>query len=523
MGGAQFSLPRSYENTHAPLTAPLAPISNPASDGPEPAGEGLVVGAVLINGAPEIDPAAFMPVITPFIGHQLHRQDLQDLLAVISGVARGKGYDLAHSTIAPQTFRAGVLKVSLDLGRIDRIDILGENSPAVRAILSRLLGKPALQAQLERQLMLAADLPGIVIGHASYIRDGNQGVLQVEVHHKAVSLHANLDNRGNSTLGPVRMALAYDLNGILGEERLSASGQFQTTPAHPNELVSTAARIAYVFDDKGTQLALSGAVSHTQPGGRLAALNSIGSVRDVELALDHPLLRGRTTSLWLSASIAYQALDQWQGPVILWHDRASLVGLSVNGFTPLAQGRLRGGLTGQWMLAWPGMTTSTNPLASRPGAGAGARILNGWASWEGKLAGPFSAKIALSGQLADAPLPIAQQLGLGGPDFGRAYDYGERTGDEGALGSLEIQYNIPTQVAGGLAPAIIYGFVDGGYVANLDNALGTGSLMSAGFGSRLVFMQKVNLGLEMAFPITQPRYDTGNRAPRVSFNMGANF
>ena len=507
----------------AATRAPVAVAVAPASNGIELNADGILVGAVSVEGAPEIPPTAFMPVIAPFVGHKLRAQDLQDLLSVVSGVARNQGYVLSHSTIPAQTMSAGVLKVAVDLGRIDRIDLVGDNSKAVRAILSPLVGRPARQATLERQLLLAADVPGIVIGQVSYLRDGDTRVLQVEVRHKPVSLQATLDNRGDPTIGPLRMTLAYDLNGILGEERLSFSGQFQVAPAHPDELVSTAARIAYVFNNAGTELVLSGAASHTHPGGRLAAYNFSGQLRDVQLALDHPLLRGRSASLWLRASIEYQTLDQFLGSAVLWRDHAALLGLSINGYAPLAAGRLRAGLSGAWMLGLPGVTLATDPLASRPGAGAGAKILDGWANWEGPLAGAFSARLAFSGQLATAPLPIGQQLGIGGADFGRAYDYAERTGDEGALGSVELQYKLPTTLTGKQGPVVIYGFADAGYVTNLDNALGTGTLVSAGVGSRLSVMQKLRLGLELAFPVNQPRADSNSMAPRVSVNLGTSF
>ena len=514
----QLAPPRQAETLHAPVAINAAPDEKTVALSTDR----IRVGAVLVEGASEIDSAAFMPVIAPFIGHQLQPQDLQDLLAVISGVARSKGYVLCRSTIRAQALTTGVLTVSLDLGRIDRVDFVGNDSPAVRAVLGPLVGKPATQTQLERQLMLAADIPGILIGQVSYLHDGDKGVLQVEVRHKQFGVRATLDNRGISSLGPVRMALALDQNGLLGNERLSASAQIQTTPVYPDELIAAAGRLAYALDNGRTELALSAATSHTQPGGRLTPFNYSGDVRDIELAFDHPLIRRRATSLWVGSSVAYQSLDQFQGPTMLWKDRTTLLRLSINGYVPVAKGRLRAGLSEQWLLPLPGMTKAGDGLASRPDAGADALILSGWANWEGPIVGPFTARIAFSGQLADASLPLAQQLAIGGPDFGRAYDFAERTGDDGALGSVELQFKLPTRVAGSITQVFFYGFADAGYVANLNNAFGTGTLVSAGFGSRLN-MKKLRLGLELALPINQVRYDADNHSPRVSVTMGTDF
>ena len=488
-----------------------------------PAVDGLVVGAVLVEGAPEIAAATFMPAITPFIGRTLHTQDLQDLLSVISGVARAHGYALCHSMVPAQSFRAGVLKVSLDLGRIDRIDVHGDSHGAVQAVLATLIGKPARQDKVERQLMLASDLPGIVIGDVSYVREGDLGVLRVNVRHQPATVHVAIDNRGNSALGPVRLAMAYDLNDILGDERASASGQITVTPLHPAELLAASARLAYVIDDAGTDVEVSASVSHTHPGGQLASLGFAGLTREVAVAINHPLLRSRKSSLWLGADVTTQALDQWQGPIAIWRDRTTVLGLTLSGYLPLAKGRLRAGVAAHTLLDLPGLTEVGDPLASRPGAGGGARFINAWANWEGPLVGPFSARLAVSAQLADSPLPIAQQIAIGGPDFGRAYDYAERTGDSGAMGSMELRYQVPTRIVGPDVAMLLYGFADAGHVANQANAAGTGNLVSAGFGTRVTMPRNLRLGLELAVPANQPRFDTDSFAPRLTVNLGASF
>ena len=485
--------------------------------------DSLLVGAVKVDGAPQIEPAAFMHAVAPFIGHQLDRTGLQAMLGAVAQVARGRGYVLAHAAIPGQAIHAGVLTIALDMGRVDRIDLHGEQSRAVRALLAPLLGKPARQADLERQLMLATDIPGVAVGNVRFAHEGDLGVLIADVRHKPVALRVDIDNRGTSEVGPVRMTLGYDLNGVLGDERLSISGQIQTTPQDPTQLYSTSARIAYVVDNSGTEVSLNGSVSHTHPGGSLALLDLVGEVRQLQLGINHPLYRSRRTSIWLGANIAYVALDQSLDGYALWRDRALVAGVTVAGYAPLADGQLRGGWALSRLLDAPGMTQVSDPLSSRPGAGAGATFFTAWGNWEGPLVGALSARLAFSGQLASAPLPIAQQLSIGGPDFGRAYDYSERTGDEGALGSIELKYKLHGVAAGPLELSELYGFGDAGYVANLDNAIGTGSLYSAGFGSRFLVLRKMRMGVEVAFPVNQPRYETGTYAPRVSASLGANF
>ena len=518
----------AQESQKSPTAVASDMVAGDAAQEGESAGSSLVntgvmIGAIHVDGAENLDQKAMMQVIQPFIGHQMRESDMQDLLSVVSGVARAKGYVFAHSSIPNQKLAAGVLHIKLDLGRIDQIQLGGIVSPAVQAVLSPLIGKPARQAEMERQLMLAGDLPGISIGRTDYRRVRGLGVLTVQVSRKPMAYQAYADNRGNSAIGPLRLTLGYDMNGLFGEERLSLSGQVQITPAHLSELASSSLRLAMQLDNAGTEIALSGNISRSRPQGRISPFGITGQVRYLGLAINRPLLRSRKASLWLGASLDYFAIDQWQVQNQILEDRVVLAGLSINGYMPMLSGRLRGGLGVTHSLGIFGATQVGDFMASRPGAGAGATILTGWANWQGGLIGPITAKLAISGQMASDPLPAVSQIGIGGPNFGRAFDYAERTGDEGLLGSGELQYNPIVNGNGLLRSAQFYGFADAGHVTNKQNNFGTGNLYSAGLGSRLTLPQNLKLGLEMAWPLNDVRYETGDKTPRLSASLGASF
>ena len=50
--------------------------------------------------------------------------------------------------------------------------------------------------------------------------------------------------------------------------------------------------------------------------------------------------------------------------------------------------------------------------------------------WTRSLGKPFSLVLASAGQVASRPLLATMEFGLGGPMFGRGYDYAERTGEQ---------------------------------------------------------------------------------------------
>src|SRR3546814_10240716 len=83
--------------------------------------------------------------------------------------------------------------------------------------------------------MLADDLPGVEIGKVRFVREEERGVLIVPATRNKFAGRANIDNRGTSELGPVRMPLAVDFNGVIGSnDALTVQGT--VTPLQPREL-----------------------------------------------------------------------------------------------------------------------------------------------------------------------------------------------------------------------------------------------------------------------------------------------
>src|SRR3546814_15592826 len=81
-------------------------------------------------------------------------------------------------------------------------------------MLSPMKGTAPTKSEIERRLMLADDLPGVEIGKVRFVREEERGVLIVPATRNKFAGRANIDNRGTSELGPVRMQLAVDFNGL---------------------------------------------------------------------------------------------------------------------------------------------------------------------------------------------------------------------------------------------------------------------------------------------------------------------
>ena len=87
-----------------------------------------------------------------------------------------------------------------------------------------LTGQPMSIAALERQVLLADDLPGVVLRKTSFERDGNKGVLLVEAYRQDWSGRASLATDGTRPVGPVRARIDVDTNHVMSRVCETASG-----------------------------------------------------------------------------------------------------------------------------------------------------------------------------------------------------------------------------------------------------------------------------------------------------------
>ncbi|RZM17910.1 MAG: hypothetical protein EOP67_61550, partial [Sphingomonas sp.] len=141
----------------------------------------VMVGAITIVGLERLHASDFADLIIAHVGRTLAPADLARLADLVAERARARGYVFAQATIPPQAVTAGVLRISIDEGRIDELRIRGADNRAVRAALAPLIGSgPVTIDALERRLLIAGDVDGMWLRRSQYVRDGARGVLVVD-------------------------------------------------------------------------------------------------------------------------------------------------------------------------------------------------------------------------------------------------------------------------------------------------------------------------------------------------------
>jgi hemolysin activation/secretion protein len=482
-----------------------------------PAPGSILVGSVLIEGGREIPRDSLAPAFESFVGRQADGAVLQAMARAIADRARSHGYLFASAMVPQQQVSGGTVTVVLDAGRIDAVRVTGASSRRLQRILDRIVGPAVLRDTFERQLLIAGDIPGIEIVSTRYAREDGRAVLVIEAREDRLRGSATVDNFGPDSLGPLRTRIRVDYSGLLDDDVLSVQA-INTTTA-PHELAYASVRYTHAIGDAGTQAGVALAAGGTRPGGSDNRLT--GKSRYAALFASHPLIRSAHKSLWVNAELAWLRVDQNYDRLRMQQDEIVTVTLTASGNARLAGGWLSGALGIVQGLGIEGTTAAGDPTASRPDGSA--RFSKGifWLDWNRQLGGGTSIRLSANGQIANRPLLAAQEIGLGGPGIGRGYDFSERFGDDGVLGAVELGKRFP-KPAQFIDWVLFYGFADGGRVWNLDQGFGGGTLFSGGGGLRGA-IGKTEFTVEAAYPLSGPRYDSGNRAPRINVSLGHRF
>lgn len=504
----------------APIEPPIIGVEPPAASAPATSGA-VMVGAISLTGLTALNPDQFSDILADYVGRPQSESDLATLIDRIAARARDRGYPFAIARVAPQRLTAGVLVVAVDEGRIDRIDVEGGDNAAVRAAFAPLAnGRPVTLNALERRLLIAGDIDGVTVRRAKFVRDGDRGVLVVSISLDKVAARVAAGTDGTRPIGPVQIDARATITQIFfADDSVTLN---YSTAAQPRELQYGRFRYQKRITADGTEVSLSSTYSLVRPGSYLSSYDIVGRSWSQSLGVLQPLYRRRHESLWLTGSIEIGKLTQRRGGTQVRRDRTSIARLGFNGYSDIWGGRLRASATLSQGLDIFDATRRGDALASRLDADGTFTAANIWVEWKRPLGSGFSVRLAGDTQVASQPLLVGEEVSLGGGSFLRGYDWSERSGDQGAMGSAELRFDIKRPL--GIADrAQLYAFGDGGVTRNLANGFGGGSLASAGGGLRVDFSRSIGATAEIAVPLSGPRYDTRNRQPRINVGISTAF
>lgn len=491
----------------------------------EGSGECFVLLGVTIDGVSAFSQSELTGLHQAYLARTVSLDDLVHIADAITAHYREAGYFLSRAIVPPQDPESGIARIVVLEGRITEIVIEGEGSAQAGPYLRGIDAEPIADLRdLDRRLALANDVPGLNV--RSQIEpdpdDPTRHRLVVSTEFRPVQGYAAIDNRGNQDTGPVQAFARVRANSVF-LERDQVSLGVMTTPAAPSDYTFAEATYSYTLED-GARVGASVSASQARDGHDVSSPDIGGETQSLSVRYEYPLQRGRVGGLWLGAGFDVRhAENDWTSGGG-YADELRVARVSLRGFLN-NDGRATNMLVrasfGVDMLGASGRSLVRR---SRWDADGEFVALDFHASHYRDLGRYVGVYAAVDGQWADRPLLLSEEFSVGGGAYGRAYDPGEISGDQGAAGLVELRAGYDPDL-GPISFLQGYLFYDTAQVWNYNTADNADelSLSSAGAGVRINLEDWLTLRLEFARPLTRTPSDEGDKDWRQFFSMSASY
>lgn len=499
---------------------------------PELMARSVTFHQVVIEGVTAFNLQDIDPLFAPILNKTVAFSDVVLAINRISAAYEQAGYAFYNVVLPQQDFNGDKLRIVVVEGHISRVDVEDSiKSAAVRervvALVGKLIGKrPLKRAELERQLLLAADTPG-------------------------ANLSAGVRPDPAGGLGAVALVVGGSF------ERFSPIAQVdsvQTTPGTTVNLRAGAIGRSLLFGGDALELRYINAIPWERlhlvdaryglpvgtDGDRLEFIGQSVWQRPITTINGQPAdLLGRSLLGRLQYSHPFQRSLKWSWSGIGMIDVISvnyqLQGIdipsdSLRVLRAGAYGSLIDGWDGQWgatVLASVGLDVLDARAPTRVGGAASFQKLNVMIQRAQPFGPEWTAIARASAQVATGTLPSSEVYSFGGRDFGRAFNVSESVGDHGVAVSGEMRWAPEwLRTYRDYADPHLYVYADYGrlWADNPLNAPFFSEGASAGAGVRIVAWKRATAEFELGKVIAgQSAYSSEPQPWRFSFRVGTAF
>lgn len=512
------------------------PQQAPALPEPQMAGQtqaSFILHGIVFDGVSGVSEEELQAAVADKIGQSVTFSDLEALATKAVQVYRRHGFALVQVFVPVQEVVDGKVKFNVVEGSLGTISIeVDPQAPIHQERVAKTLavlqsGKPLNNRQYERVMLLLSDLPGIkpqsaiTVGAASGASD-----LKVQVGLRdRVQYGLELDDYGTRDSGRVRLtgslrwASPFDRGDNLDLRIMAAQGMH-----------TAFGRISYETPIGYTGLRVGGGIGRVQYelGGPFAALEPTGVGTVSDLSFTYPLIRQRSTNLFLRGGIDNKSLtDRFEA--VGYETRKRIHGASL-GIALERRDRAGGGgynsLSAQVYLGSLNIRDAMGLLFDTPPFGYGTQgnfsKYTMQASRLQYIAPKWSLFASIGAQRASKNLDAYEKLSLGGPKAVRAYATGEVLVDDGWIATLELRRALNSE-------ATVFAFYDASHgdmfhqPRPFDPDLSR-SLRGYGLGFNWSKPGNVSMNLSVAWRGTEPGLtDGGDRNPRVYWSIQKAF
>ncbi|MBT3515791.1 MAG: ShlB/FhaC/HecB family hemolysin secretion/activation protein [Nitrospina sp.] len=493
-------------------------------------GVNFIFKRLFIQGTTIYGKRTLKPFYSKYLNKKTSLKDIYEIAQTITNKYRNDGYILSKAIVPPQKINNGVVYLKIVEGYIDKINLQGPiRGP--RKLINQyrkkiLKSRPLRALDLERYLLLIDDLPGVTAKSVLTPSEDkpNATTMTLILSDKAFEGHVGTDNRGSKFNGPYEFSGDLTANSLLGDH--SRTGLQGVITSQTEELLFLNAFYDLPIGQEGTRLFFSGSASDSEPGSSLKQFNINGDSRSVTLRLTHPFLRSRGKNLTghlgfggrnsttkilgsvdsedrlrvINMGVSYDYADEYKGVNLIRFNLSQ--GLNI--FDATKSGS-------------PNLSRSLGRSDFTKLAGSAMRVQN--------LAPSWNLLVASSWQYSFDKLLASEEFGVGGSQYGRAYDSSEITGDHGIAFKVELQKAF-RPAWDYLSDFQLYSFLDYGSVWNKVQT-STGAkrqdLTSIGLGMRFNVTDSISGYLEMNKPVSDNVAAEGNKDSRLFFSLSNRF
>ncbi|MDA1101127.1 MAG: hypothetical protein O2967_19335 [Proteobacteria bacterium] len=509
---------------------PLPEMGEDEVTAPEATGTAdIVLTGVQIDGATVYPEAELAAIYEPYLGGLFGIAEAEKIVTAITAKYQRDGYILSFATAQPQDMAYGILSINVVEGFIERVVFEGPVEARRSLLLSFAeklkAARPLTQAALERYVMLMDDLPGLDARPALRALDKASGghELVLRLAQDDFQGYASIDNKSTRPVGRHVMQISANFNSLLGQYERTALIAY-TVPDNNRELMFLEGQQEYPLNSEGTLLGIDAWHSVSESGANDKPLDLDSFDTRAAVYLVHPVIRSRDLSLFVTGTFDYHDTQETIAGVNVYDDRIRSLRLTARSFfvdSMDGENILIGSASQGLQIFDASSNDAVNK--SRNGGKTDYRKIEAFYTRYQALPGPWSAQLGLRGQYMSGGALSGEEFRVGGGNFGRAYDPSEVSGDYGAAGYLEMQYNLAARNVLFLSTQA-FSFYDLGAAWNNDPLLGTSktSIASAGIGVRALLPKNVRMTLEMAKPLTEPVFAEGTQGDHFRYFFGFN-
>jgi hemolysin activation/secretion protein len=427
--------------------------------------------------------AELQELLAGSIGKSLSFEELNVLTDRVTALFKAKGWLQARAYLPPQDITSGIIRMVISQVKSDgNLTIKRDKSARICpdylhgiGMSALHAGKPIKELELERNVLLMNDLPG-VSAKASLVPGSEPGTSGVAVAVTEGRLFSGMlygDNQGNRYVGTWRGSAMVSVN-----DPFRHGDQLTLLLTEASGLAQGRIGYSVPIAFSGVRANLSYTAMRYELGRELGPLQYKGNSNSINAGISYPMLRTRNANVITSFSYGYRGLIDTQADVNI-HDK------QINSATLMVSGDrydklYGGGYTSYNASITRGSLHESSDLTAEYARtnlteGSYIRFNFGLARLQ-HLSERVNLNISGSAQMADGNLDSSEKFTLGGPNGVRAYPIGEAAGDEGQLLSAEIRYALPLAAKSGNLQLI--GFYDAGHIT-INNERYPGDLSTA--------------------------------------------